>query len=348
MHTFDYSFLKDMGLSPQFASRLARIEGYRNNVSRFSDEFPETAKDMVRLSKIMSARESNDIEGISTHDTRLIGLLTGKVAPRDHDEAEILGYRDALERIHSDHSAMEISEDTILELFGLMVSRIDVPVGYKTRNNEVVERASDGRILKRFRTVPAAEVSDAIYQLLGAYAEASGDFSIPEILLIPCFVMDFLKIHPFIDGNGRMSRLLTILLLYRAGYDVCAYVSLEAIVNNSKDDYYRALESSGEGWFDNASDYYPFMDYFIGTLFLAYREQDRRMALCVSKENKENRIERIVTNVSLPISKREICMLMPDVSETYVELVLGRLLKEDRIERIGVKNSSRYLPLRRK
>ena len=345
MHTFDYSFLKDMSVSTAFASRLARIEGMRSKSASFSADNPDTARDMRELSKIMSTRESNDIEGISTEDSRLLGLLTGKVKPKGHSEYEILGYRDALNKVHEGYASMDVDEDTILDLFSTLISYTGEDPGYKRRNNEIVDKDGSGKVLKRYRTVPASQVGESMFQLIGAFNDARNDMGIPNILLLPCFIMDFLKIHPFLDGNGRMSRLLTILLMYQEGLDVCAYVSIEAIINQSKADYYEALEQSWEGWFEDLSDYRPFMEYMIGVIFLAYRELDRRMVLCTGKQNKEDRVESVLLNVSIPISKREVCALIPDVSDTYVELILSRLQKEGRIERIGTRKASRYRPV---
>ena len=347
MHVFNYSFLKDLALSPAMATRLAKIESMKTGSARFAEDNPMTAEEMTKLSMVMSIRESNDIEGISTEDSRIFRLLSGRVKPRGHDEYELLGYRDALSKVHQEHSTLNVDERTILELFATMVSYIDAEPGYKTRNNEVVDRDASGRIVKRYKTVPAADVQDNMFQLIGAFEEARNDYSMPSLLLIPCFILDFLKIHPFMDGNGRMSRLLTVLLLYQEGFEICSYVSVEGIISQSKMDYYAALEQSGEGWFDNVSDYMPFIDYMIGVIYLAYREMDRKMAVCIGKENKANRIERLLNNVSLPISKSEICALMPDISETYVELTLHRMLGEGAIRKIGENKSSRYLPANR-
>ena len=343
MHIFDYSFLRDLAISPSMATRLAKIESLKSGTVRFTEENPMTAEEMTKLSIIMSTRESNDIEGISTEDSRIFRLLSGRVKPRGHDEYELMGYRDALSKIHDGHSGMDIDETAILDLFATMVSYIDAEPGYKTYNNEVVDRDASGRIVKRYKTVPASDVQDSMFQLIGAFTEARNDYSIPGLLLIPCFILDFLKIHPFTDGNGRMSRLLTVLLLYQEGFNVCSYVSIEAMINQSKADYYSALEQSGEGWFDNTSDYMPFIDYMIGVIYLAYREMDRRMAVCIGRENKETRVGRLLRNVSLPISKSEICALMPDVSEAYVELVIRKLLDEGKVRKIGERKSARYI-----
>lgn len=345
MHIFDYSFLKDLSLTPAFANRLNRIGLLNSNVIRFAENNPDTSKDMVEIAKVMSTKESNAIEGIGTEDSRLFSLLSGRIKPMGHNEEEILGYRDALNRIHNEYADFEIDSVSILDIFRTLISYTDAEPSFKKTNNEIIERGSDGRIVKRFKTTPAKDVEDAMFQLTAAYTESRDDIGIYNILLIPCFIVDFLKIHPFIDGNGRMSRLLTTLLLYQEGYNVCRYVSLEALVNESKLDYYDALESSGEGWFDNVNDYMPFIEYFIGILFMAYREMDRRMALCIGKDNKANRVERLLMNVSMPISKKEICALIPELSETYVEQILGKMVREEKIRRIGVKNNSRYLPI---
>lgn len=346
MHTFNYSFLKKILLSPAFAGRIARIEGFRSNISRFIAENPDTANDMKNVAKAMSVRESNAIEGIHTVDTRLFGLLSGQVKPQGHDEYELLGYRDALDYVHRNHESMEISESTILELFRILVSYTGNPPTYKKVNNAVVDKDADGNIIKVYPTVPAEQVEECMFQLVYSFIEARADMGIQNLMLIPCFIFDFLKIHPFLDGNGRMSRLLTNLLLYQEGFDVCAYVSIEAVINQTKDDYYASLERSGEGWFDNQSDYMPFIDYMIWVLFLAFKEFDRRVALCIGKDDKANRIERLLSNVTLPISKKEVCAFMPDVSETYVELIIGKMVKDGRLRRVGPRNSSRYIPER--
>jgi len=342
VHTFDYSFLRDISLSPSFANRLARIEGFKAGTHRFVEENFGISEDMARLSMVISSRESNAIEGISTDDRRLIGVLSGQIRPKGHDEYEILGYRDALRRIHLEHGSMEIDEDLILDLYSTLVSYTGAEPGYKRRNNEIVDKGPDGSILRRYKTVPAKQVEGCMYQMMGAFIEARNDFSIPNILLIPCFIMDFLKIHPFMDGNGRMSRLLTVLLMYQEGLEVCSYVSIEAIINSSKDDYYEALSDSGEGWFDDASDYMPFIDYMIGVVYLAYREMDRRMTAVSGKGNKEERIERMILSVSYPVSKEELHVLMPDVSEAYLSLILQRLQAEGKVERIGGRKFARY------
>ncbi len=345
MHTFDYRFLRGLNITPELSKRLSRIEVFRDRVSAFEKDNPDTVEDMVRMARIMSTRESNAIEGIGTEDRRIYSLLADRVQPMGHDENELLGYRDALAMIHGEHARLDIDAESILRIYSVMVSRIGVDPAFKKVNNEVVERDGTGRIVKRFKTVPAADTEDAVYQLTAAYMEARGDMGIDPILLIPCFVLDFLKVHPFLDGNGRMSRLLTALLLCQEGYGVCAYVSIEALINKTKDEYYDALERSGEGWFDDLNDYYPFIDYFIGIMHMAYREMDMRMAACIGRSSKEDRVETILMSVSIPISKREVCLLVPDVSEAYVELVIGRMLKEGRIERIGARKNSRYIPV---
>ena len=156
MHTFDYSFLKDMSVSTAFASRLARIEGMRSKSASFSADNPDTARDLRELSKIMSTRESNDIEGISTEDSRLMGLLTGKVKPKGHSEYEILGYRDALNKVHEGYASMDVDEDTILDLFSTLISYTGEDPGYKRRNNEIVDKDGSDKVLKGYRTVPAS------------------------------------------------------------------------------------------------------------------------------------------------------------------------------------------------
>ncbi len=343
MHTFDYSFLKDPAVTSAFETRLDRIEGFRSKVERFVINNPGIAGDMAKLSRIVSTKESNSLEGISTDDSRLVGLLISGLKPAASDEYELIGYSYALDRVHDHQDVMGVDEDAIKSLYSVMVSYSGDIGGYKKKNNEIVDRDENGKVVRKHKVVPASQVDDCMSKLMEAFWKARDDPDVSDILLLPCFILDFLRIHPFMYRNGRMSRLLTILLMYQQGLDVCAYVPIEAIINHSKRDYYDALERSSERWFDNKNDYLPFMDYMIGVIFLAYREFDRLTAPCIGRDTKENRLERVITGLCLPISKRELCSLMPDVSETYIELLLNRLLKDGKIRKIGSRKASRYV-----
>ena len=204
--------------------------------------------------------------------------------------------------------------------------------------------AAAGQRRVRFRPTPAAETSQAMEQLELAYLEARNDANINQLLLIPCVILDFLCIHPFRDGNGRMSRLLSLLLLYKNGYDAGKYVSFEEQINNYKAYYYEALRQSSEGWENNENSYFPFIENFLSTLYMCYKELDKRFAVVHGKKiTKKARVEATVLNSLTPISKAEICRILPDVSPTTVEAVLGAMVKSGSIKRIGQARSARYI-----
>ena len=208
----------------------------------------------------------------------------------------------------------------------------------------ILEVDPEGQRRVRFRPTPAAETGKAMEQLGLAYMDARGDANINQLLLIPCVILDFLCIHPFRDGNGRMSRLLSLLLLYKSGYDAGKYISFEEQINNYKRYYYDSLKRSSDGWDSNENSYFPFMENFLATLYACYRELDKRFAVVNGKKvTKKSRIEATVMNSLTPLSKSEICEILPDVSPTTVEAVLGAMVKEKKIIRIGSARAARYI-----
>ena len=344
MHIFDYRFLREYSVSPDILNRISRLEGFNQRTRVLAEGREDLLRNMESIAIIMSSRDSNAIEDIRTTDDRLMALLGGGARPRSHTENEILGYGDALRRIHADHDGMVLYKATILELFGIMTSYSSTEdPHFKRRDNIIIERDQEGRIVRIHETVPSEHTEKAVDDMLASFWEARNDERINSLLLIPCFIVDFLRIHPFEDGNGRMSRLLTALLLYQEGYDVCRYVSPESRINASTDRYYGALEDSETGWFDNTSDYAPFIEYFLGVLFLSYREYDRRLASAVGRSGKSAAVHDLVLNVNMPISKREIAAMLPDVSESTVEAELRRMLDAGDIVKIGSTRSARYI-----
>ena len=215
---------------------------------------------------------------------------------------------------------------------------------YKTDDNLIIEQGADGKRKVRFRPVPAAETSEAMEQLELAYLDAKSNSNINQLLLIPCVILDFLCIHPFRDGNGRMSRLLSLLLLYKNGYDAGKYVSFEEQINNYKAFYYDALYQSSVGWNENQNTYFPFIENFLSTLYMCYKELDKRFAVVNGrKTTKKARIEATVLNSLTPISKADICKILPDVSPTTVEAILGSMVKAQQIKQVGAGRMTRYI-----
>ena len=214
---------------------------------------------------------------------------------------------------------------------------------YKDENNVILEIDNEGNRKVRFRPTSAEETPKAMEQLIFAYIDARDDADINQLLLIPCVVLDFLCIHPFRDGNGRISRLLSWLLLYKNGFDAGKYISFEEQINNNKAYYYDALKKSSEGWENNQNTYVPFMENFLATLYMCYKELDKRFSVVNSnKVTKKARIEATVLNSLTAISKSEICNILPDVSVTTVEAVLGKMVREGKVEIIGSGKNVRY------
>ena len=210
--------------------------------------------------------------------------------------------------------------------------------------NYIIEEQKDGNRKMRFKPLSAKETPEAMEQLILAYYDASNNSNINQLLLIPCFILDFLCIHPFRDGNGRMSRLLTLLLLYKNGFDVGKYVSFEEQINNNKGYYYEALKQSSVDWMENKHSYIPFIENFLSTLYMCYKELDKRFSIVNSnKITKKARIEQAVLNNLTPISKAEICKMLPDISATTVEAVLGRMVKEGLVQIIGGGRGTKYI-----
>ncbi len=344
MHIFDYSFLKSMKVDPDILNRAVRIEAVNVQADHNLKEAGTIASALMNNAIMMSVRDSNAIEGIRTTSDRVAGLVNGSVHPRGHDEMEIAGYGDALRYIHENHSRIAITKQSILDIYGILMGRSDMnEPGFKKQDNVIVDRGPDGKISAVYQTIPADETDFCMDQLIGAFWEARDDMEINSLLLIPCFIMDFLRIHPFSDGNGRMSRLLTTLLLYQEGYDVCRYVSMESKINASKMDYYKALEESQIGWFENRCDYGPFIHYFLGELFLCYRDLNRMTGLEIGRRKKSNGLEAFLRMAVMPVSKHDLVLMFPDMSKITVERTLKRMCDEGEIEMMGSGRSVRYV-----
>lgn len=345
MHIFDYTFLKDDLLPAQLVSLASNISMLKVMSAVRKQENKSAFAKLEQTAKIESIKASNAIEGIVTTDQRIRALVGGS-APLNHTEAEIAGYRDVLNEVHTNFSVHDFRESDI-RAFHAQMMRLADPASdgsYKTDDNVIAERMSDGRRIVRFSPTSAADTPEEMQQLVLAYAQARDDAAINKLLLIPCVILDFLCVHPFADGNGRLSRLLTLLLLYRNGFDAGKYISFEGVVNTRKAEYYAALKESSEGWSENRPRYFPFMVDFLTTLYVCYSELDKRFAsVNAAKATKKSRIESTVLNAFTPLSKADICGILPDVSPTTVEAVLGEMVRGGRVRRLGAGRASKYI-----
>ena len=339
---YDYSFVRDLGIPSGKIGAIHRVLSVNENLERMISANEDLFSKLMEIASVESVKGSNAIEGIGTTDERARGIVLHDTEPIGHDEMAIAGYRDALDLIHRDRENMPFDDVTICGLHRTMYAYIGGGGEYKAADNVITGRTPEGDRI-RWVPVPAAETEQSIDSMAMAYAEVCNDPEIEPLVLIPCVILDFLCIHPFGDGNGRMSRLLTDLLMYRHGLTVQKYVSIESAVNATRDRYYECLQASSRGWHENGNDYVPFIMYFIDVLTMAVRELDRRrIAVMPKKNSKTERIEATVLESPVPISKAEICGILVDVSPSTVESVLSKMVRDGRIVRIGTKRSSRY------
>ena len=346
MHEFDFiNRPKDL-LTPEVVSILTRLHECRGRQELFIEAEADVLTAMLEVAKIQSTGASNRIEGIYTTDERLNALVHEKVKPRNRNEEEISGYRDVLATIHESYEYIEPRSNNILQLHRDLYSFSSSAVGgvYKNSDNIIAEKHADGTETVRFRPVPAFQTADAMLNLCTRYNEAIEAGTYDPLLLMPVFILDFLCIHPFNDGNGRMSRLLTLLLLYRAGFIVGKYISIEMLIEKSKDSYYEALQASSQNWYENGNDYLPFLKYMLGVVVKAYNEfEDRVEHLRHRKMSKADRIKDLIEKTPGKISKKEIAQACPDISVTTIERTLAELVASGIIEKVGVGRATAYV-----
>lgn len=348
MKTFDYSFLKNESIPSDTVSFLMHVEKHNLSNLDIIDDYPKIFDELKLIAIAQSIIASNAIEGIITSDKRVKDLLAGDVSPINHDEMEILGYKDVLENIHINYKNFDVSENLILEFHKQLLSYDNSSHRgkYKTSDNVIMEISKDGKRSVRFKPTPASETSDAMEQLILAFMEARDDARINQLLLIPCFILDFLCIHPFADGNGRMSRLLTSLLLYKNNYDIVKYVSFENQINLYKNEYYEALRNSSIQWHEGYNNYYYFINNFLITLIRSYNELDKRFnILSENKLTKKDRIKNTILKSIVPISRKEIEELWPDIAVDTIKRELINLQNEKVIRKIGNFKNAKYIKI---
>ncbi|MCL2517376.1 MAG: Fic family protein [Oscillospiraceae bacterium] len=345
MKKFDYSFLENGMLPARIINHSVSIGVLREKEQELKEKYQTIFTKLESIAKLQSVKGSNAIEGIITTDSRIEAIVYQNSAPLNHAETEIAGYRDALNLVHENFRTIQITENEILNLHKIMLSDNEIIGGkYKREDNAIIAIDAFGNRTIRFVPVPAIETPFAMEQLILAYMDARQNSNINQLFLIPCFILDFLCVHPFDDGNGRISRLLSLLLLYKNGFDAGKYISFEEQINKYKSSYYNALKLSSQAWHENANDYFAFMEYFISTLFACYKELDKRFAVISDRKiSKKNRIETIIFNSITPISKKELIYILPDTSISTIEKVLLDLQDQGIIEKIGTYRNAKYI-----
>lgn len=344
MEKFDYGNVLSKLMTPQIMQALGNVHEHRGKQSLYLATRPDVLDKLCEVAKIQSVSASNRIENISTTDKRLRELMSQKIEPINRDEREITGYRYVLNLIHESHDDVPISPNVILQLHRDLYRYQDVFFAgkWKDSDNIIAERAADGKLVARFRPTSAAGTPAAIQAICDAYDEQIRAGVYDPLLMSLVFVFDFMSIHPFNDGNGRMSRLMTLLLLYRNGYAVGKYVSIEAEIETSKETYYEALAASSAGWQDSENDYEPFVTYMLGVILACYSTLNQRFVQLSSSGSNEDILRVYFDNLVGKASKRQILDDNPVISQRTLERILQKMQVEGYIEKVGMARSTCY------
>jgi Fic family protein len=345
-HSFDLGFLQRLAFTTGQLSSMGAIREHRGRQELFRRQSPQTINHLRLHSMIESAESSNRLEGITAQPKRIESLILQQTTPRNRSEQEIAGYRDALQTIHETALTLPVACKTILNLHEMLCRYSPMPGGvWKDRDNQIVERNPDGTISRvRFTPVPAAETPEQMERFVQRLNNALGPWKQEPLVIIPLAVLDFLCIHPFLDGNGRMARLLTLHLLYRSGYDVGRYLSLERIIEESKESYYDTLEFSSRGWHDGDHDVRPWLDYFWGVLLRTYKDfEDRVGTLAAGRGSKTAQIRRAVDRRTAPFSISAIEDDCPGVGRDLIRLILRELRDENVLRSTGLGRGAKWI-----
>lgn len=348
MRTFNYSQIKDLKWDSDVLGLIAAIYKEAGKQELYLKQRPEELEKLVEIAKIQSTEASNAIEGIVTTNTRIKQLVAEKTIPKNKDEQEIAGYRDVLGIIHESFEAIPISTNYILQLHKILYSHMNNPVAGKTKTvqNYISTTYHDGRVETLFTPLDSFETPTALEIICNEYNRVIGNFEVEPLIAIPIFIHDFLCIHPFNDGNGRMSRLLTTLLLYRSGFYVGKYISLEAKIAKNKDLYYDALSKSQIGWHEGEEDAVPFIKYLLGTILAAYKDFEDRFALVETKLSALEIVRRASMNKIGRFNKQDIREQCPSLSVSSIEGGLRKLIELGELKREGSGKSICYYRLK--
>jgi Fic family protein len=347
MRTFNYSLIKDNKWDSELLGLIAAIYKEAGKQEMYLKQKPQELEKLVEIAKIQSTEASNAIEGIVTTNTRIRQLMEEKTTPRNRNEKEIAGYRDVLGLIHESFDSIPITQNYILQLHKILYSHSKNPVAGKTKavQNYISAAFPDGHSETLFIPLAPYETPEALDRICEEYNRVIGNAELEPLIAIPVFIHDFLCIHPFNDGNGRMSRLLTTLLLYRSGFYVGKYISLEAKIAKHKEAYYDALEQSQHGWHEECENVVPFIKYLLGTIVAAYRDFEDRFSIVEAKLPALEMVRKASMQKLGRFSKQDIRELCPSLSVSSVEGALRKLVEEGYLGREGTGRSTRYIHL---
>ena len=348
MRDFHYAAIREQEWDSEVLGLIAAIYKEAGKQEMYLKQRPEELEKLVEIAKIQSTEASNAIEGIVTTSTRIRQLVEEKTAPRNRDEQEIAGYRDALSVIHENFDVIPITRNYILQLHKILYSHMNNPMAGQTKNvqNYISATYPDGHTETLFTPLAPFETAEALDRICEEYNRAVGNMEAEPLILIPIFIHDFLCIHPFNDGNGRMSRLLTTLLLYRSGFYVGKYISLEAKIAKNKDLYYDALRQSQAGWHEGQEDAMPFIKYLLGVVLSAYRDFEERFTLVEKKQPALEMVRQATLHKIGRFTKQDIRELCPSLSVSSIEGALRKLVASGELAREGSGKSTCYYRLK--
>ena len=348
MRNFNYSKIKDIKWDSEILSLVASIYRYQGKQELYLKQRPNELEKLIDIAKIQSTESSNKIEGIVTTSVRLKQLLEEKTTPRNRNEQEIVGYRDVLDIIHENFDVIPISRNYILQMHKILYSHMNNPLAGKTKNvqNYISATYPDGHSEVLFTPLSPFETPGALDRICDEYNRVIGNSEVEPIIMIPIFIHDFLCIHPFNDGNGRLSRLLTTLLLYKNGFYVGRYISLGSLIARDKAAYYEALNKAGVNWHDGNEDVVPFIKYLLRIILAAYKAFDDRFSIVENKLSAVEMVRKAALQKLGRFTKQDIRELCPSLSISSIEGSLRKLVEEGELRREGVGRSTKYIRLK--
>ena len=344
MRNFDYSLLRARTFDREVINYIGLIHEFKGRQQLYLEQKPRELETLVEIAKIQSTESSNAIEGIATTKARLKSLMADKTTPRDRGEKEIKGYRHVLNVIHENFDYVPIRKNYILQLHKMLYQFTEERFGgsFKDTPNEIDMVYPDGRTVLLFKPLEPFETPEAVEKLCEEYDKAINKYGIDPLIAIPVFIHDFLCIHPFNDGNGRVSRLLTTLLLYKSGFVIGRYISLEKKIEITKDEYYVALQESSQNWHEEKNDDTAFIKYILGTIVAAYRDFEERVNMLGKKVSARDMVEKAIRSKIGKFTKNDIMELCPEIGRGSVENSLKALCEEGIIKKEGQGRATFY------
>ncbi len=345
MKFFNYGSFKEVQWDNEIVALLSQIHEFKGRQELFLKQKPAVLDHLVEVAKVQSTESSNKIEGIVTSSTRIKELVAEKTTPRNRDEKEIAGYRDVLALIHERFEYIPIRASVILQLHRDLYkySGMDIGGRFKNTQNDINATTTDKKLFVLFTPLAPYETPEAIDMICEQYHHAVDEGVVDRLLIIPVFIKDFLCIHPFHDGNGRMSRLLTALLLYQSGYVVGRYISLEHIMEKTKNTYYDVLQETSQGWHEGENSYAAFIMYLLCVVLSAYRDFEDRVNLFDEKRSAYELVKRAVEQKIADFTKSEIMELCPEIKSSSVEASLKKLCDEGFLKKMGTGRATKYV-----